>query len=134
MKIPYGTANFAKIRREGYFYVDKTPFLPVLESAELGFSNLIFLRPRRMGKSALVSMMEHYYNRWWAGEFDALLARVPGVGDREALLGVLEQYYNGYRFSPDAAESVFNSDMVLYILSELADRGRFRGFRCRCST
>ncbi|MCC6552351.1 MAG: AAA family ATPase [Polyangiaceae bacterium] len=72
MKIPYGTANFAKIRRKGYFYVDKTPFLPLLESAELGFSHLMFLRPRRMGKSALVSMLEHYYDRSWAGDFDAL--------------------------------------------------------------
>lgn len=28
MKIPYGNANFAMIRREGYFYVDKTPARP----------------------------------------------------------------------------------------------------------
>ena len=33
MKIPYGQSNFADIRRGGFFYVDKTPFLPVLESA-----------------------------------------------------------------------------------------------------
>ena len=36
MKIPHGVANFADIRRGGYFYVDKTPFLPMLESAERG--------------------------------------------------------------------------------------------------
>ena len=34
MKIPYGVSNFAKLRTEGYFYVDKTPFLPVLEDRE----------------------------------------------------------------------------------------------------
>ncbi len=72
MKIPYGLANFATIRREGYFYVDKTPFLPLLESRESGYSSLLFLRPRRMGKSALVSMMEHYYDLARADEFDAL--------------------------------------------------------------
>ncbi len=323
MKIPYGMANFAQIRQGGYFYVDKTPFLPMLESAERGYRNLIFLRPRRMGKSALVSMLEHYYDRSWADQFDDLFrglwihehptpeksayvvlnlnysqvsadgdqaslmrnfceatksavrtlamrhrARIPDldsllgelksyddagalianlcglmagareklfilideydtfansllsggkedlysavtdrtgfvrnfyrtikagtetgavgrlfvtgaspillddlytgfnivknisnrsqfnalagftradvergveellasrpdlagiaeVGDRAALLQVLEQYYNGYRFSPDAAERVFNSDMVLYFLSELADGGRY---------
>jgi hypothetical protein len=72
MKIPYGTANFGLIRREGYFYVDKTPFLPVLESPEAGYRNVIFLRPRRMGKSALVSMLGHYYDAYRADEFDAL--------------------------------------------------------------
>jgi Predicted AAA-ATPase len=32
MKIPYGIANFADVRSGGYFYIDKTPFLPVLEA------------------------------------------------------------------------------------------------------
>ena len=72
MKIPYGSSNFAKIRRGGYFYVDKTPFLPLLESAELGYSHLVFLRPRRMGKSSLLSMLEYYYDMARAPEFEAL--------------------------------------------------------------
>ncbi len=72
MKIPYGTANFAEIRREGYFYVDKTPFLPMLENAEFGYSNLMLLRPRRMGKSALVSMLSYYYDRTRTTEFETL--------------------------------------------------------------
>jgi hypothetical protein len=70
MKIPYGIANFAKIRSEGHFYVDKTPFLPILE--DLGPSYLLFLRPRRMGKSLLVSMLEHYYDLDRVDQFDAL--------------------------------------------------------------
>jgi hypothetical protein len=32
MKIPYGLSDFRQIREEGYFYADKTPFLPVLET------------------------------------------------------------------------------------------------------
>lgn len=72
MKIPYGRSNFADIRRNGFFYVDKTPFLPHLESGEAGYAHLIFLRPRRMGKSLLISMMEHYYDLGWAGAFDEL--------------------------------------------------------------
>ena len=51
MKIPYGVSSFEDIRNEGFFYVDKTPFLPVLESAESGYRHLLFVRPRRMGKS-----------------------------------------------------------------------------------
>ena len=72
MRIPYGTSNFSDIRRGGYFYADKTPFLPQLESAEAGFRYLIFLRPRRFGKSTLLSMLEHYYDLHRAAEFDEL--------------------------------------------------------------
>ncbi|GAK59507.1 hypothetical protein U27_06492 [Candidatus Vecturithrix granuli] len=31
MKLPYGIANFETIRTEDYFYVDKTPYLELLE-------------------------------------------------------------------------------------------------------
>jgi hypothetical protein len=53
------------------------------------------------------------------------LAGKAGLSDRETLLAVLEEHYNGYRFSQDAEERVFNSDMVLYFLRELDDRGRY---------
>jgi hypothetical protein len=69
MKIPYGISDFGTIRGEGFFYADKTPFLPVLES---GYRHLVFLRPRRFGKSTLVSMLEHYYDVGRQGRWDAL--------------------------------------------------------------
>jgi hypothetical protein len=69
MKIPYGISDFGQIRSEGYFYADKTPFLPVLEQ---GYRHLVFLRPRRFGKSTLLSMMAHYYDLGRADRFDAL--------------------------------------------------------------
>ena len=48
------------------------------------------------------------------------LGAIPELGDRDTLLRVLEEHYNGYRFSPGATERVFNSDMVLYFLSAIA--------------
>jgi hypothetical protein len=62
---------------------------------------------------------------------DELLAARPDVAkssalsDRAALLDVLERYYDGYRFSEDATARVFNSDMVLYFLAEVARRRRY---------
>jgi hypothetical protein len=56
--IPYGESNFANIVRDGSFYVDKTPFLHPLEQAG---KFIVFLRPRRFGKSLWVSLMQHYY-------------------------------------------------------------------------
>lgn len=72
VKIPYGMSNFAQVRREGYFYADKTPFIPCLESGDAGHRNVLFLRPRRMGKSLFLSMLEHYYDIGWAAELDSL--------------------------------------------------------------
>jgi Predicted AAA-ATPase/PD-(D/E)XK nuclease superfamily len=71
MKIPYGISDFGTIRGEGFFYADKTPYIPVLEA---GYRHLVFLRPRRFGKSTLVSMLEHYYDIGRKGRFDALFA------------------------------------------------------------
>jgi len=72
VKFFYGDANFASIRTGGGFYVDKTPFLPLLEDPEVGGKNLIFLRPRRFGKSLLLSMLRHYYDISAADQYDEL--------------------------------------------------------------
>ena len=58
-KIPYGISDFARIRREGYYYVDKTGYVPTVESAG---SFLFFVRPRRFGKSLFVDMLRCYYD------------------------------------------------------------------------
>lgn len=67
--IPYGVADFVRIRTDESYYVDKTPFIPLLERAGLFLG---FLRPRRFGKSLLVSMLECYYDRNRFGQFEAL--------------------------------------------------------------
>ncbi len=70
MKVPYATCDFAAIRREGYFYVDKTPFLTSLENTSE--KHVIFLRPRRFGKSTLLSTLTNYYDISRADQFDEL--------------------------------------------------------------
>ena len=67
--IPYGLANFAVIRKQGLWYVDKTHFLRVVEAAP---PNLIFVRPARFGKTLLLSMMSYYYDLKYKDEFDKL--------------------------------------------------------------
>lgn len=70
MKIPYSNCDFASLRQGGYFYVDKTHFLPRLENVDANY--LIFLRPRRFGKSTLISTLENYYDIALAHKFDEL--------------------------------------------------------------
>ena len=67
-RIPYGVANFRRIRVERRLYVDKTRFLPALEQVD----HAVLIRPRRFGKTCWVSVLEHYYDRAWAHEFDAV--------------------------------------------------------------
>ena len=68
-KFPYGTFNFGTIRQEGYFYQDRTHLIPALEAAG---KQQLFLRPRRFGKSLLISMLEHYYDLRRKDQFDSL--------------------------------------------------------------
>ncbi|WP_291598937.1 AAA family ATPase [Bacteroides sp.] len=68
-RIPYGMMNFAVIRRDDCYYVDKTRFIPIIENADKFF---FFIRPRRFGKSLTVSMLQHYYDIAAKDKFDAL--------------------------------------------------------------
>lgn len=72
VQFAYGNADFASLRRSGCFYVDKTPFLPLLEHPTYGGNHLVFLRPRRFGKSSLLSMLKYYYDAAFAHEYDEL--------------------------------------------------------------
>ena len=67
-RIPYGEMSFPRIRRNGWLYVDKTRFLRPLEDERYAF----FIRPRRFGKSCWLLLLECYYGRHWAHEFEAL--------------------------------------------------------------
>ena len=67
-RIPYGEASFRRIRVNGWLYVDKTRYLRPLEDERYVF----FIRPRRFGKSCWLSLLECYYGRHWAHEFEAL--------------------------------------------------------------
>lgn len=59
MKYPIGIQNFGEIRRDGYVYVDKTAL--IYKMADEG--KYYFLsRPRRFGKSLLLSTMEAYFS------------------------------------------------------------------------
>ena len=65
-RIPYGWADFRAMRLENRLYVDKTHFLRPLEEERFVF----LIRPRRFGKSCWLSLLENYYDRKWASEFE----------------------------------------------------------------
>ena len=57
---PIGIQNFEKIRKDGYLYIDKTALVYQLVTT----GQYYFLsRPRRFGKSLLLSTLEAYFQR-----------------------------------------------------------------------
>ena len=68
-QIPYGVADFESVIERDLYYVDKTMYLAELEKQP---DTLIFIRPRRFGKSLFISMMRAYYDKSKAKDFDTL--------------------------------------------------------------
>ncbi|MGN0309373.1 MAG: ATP-binding protein [Bacteroides sp.] len=58
MKYPIGMQSFDRIRQEGYVYVDKTALVyDLVKNGTIYFLS----RPRRFGKSLLLSTLKHYF-------------------------------------------------------------------------
>ncbi len=73
VKFPYGISNFEMLVKEGYFFVDKTRYIKLLE--DLGIRYAFMLRPRRFGKSLWISILHYYYGVEYKDKFDELFGR-----------------------------------------------------------
>ena len=58
-RLPTGISQFRRISDDNLYYVDKTMYLPKMEQVS---DFLFFIRPRRFGKSLLLSMVADYYD------------------------------------------------------------------------
>ena len=105
MKYPIGIQTFSRIRENGYVYIDKTALIHQLVSR----GSIYFLsRPRRFGKSLMISTLEAYYEgrkelfeglaiagleKDW---FQYPVFHIDFNGDNFAKEGVLEAAIEGY--------------------------------------
>ena len=69
-KLPYGISDYEKIVEENYYYVDKTKYIEKLEN--LAERYIMFLRPRKFGKTLFTSVLENYYDVNKKESFDKL--------------------------------------------------------------
>ena len=67
-QIMYGVTDFALIRAENGYFVDRTALIRELERTRYA----LFLRPRRFGKSLLCSILQCYYDVDYADRFEEL--------------------------------------------------------------
>jgi hypothetical protein len=70
IRIPYGKSNYRTLVEENYFYQDRTSYIKTLEDWDSTY--LMYLRPRRFGKSLLMSMLQYYYGLQHKAAFDTL--------------------------------------------------------------
>lgn len=124
-RIPYGVADFIKLREGHEYYIDKTHYLPLLEQAG---RFLFLLRPRRFGKSLLQSVMECYYDAGWAERFDKLFAdtwihRQPTLEQGQYLC--LRFDFSAVSSSPAEVRESFEAHTRI-ILSGVLERNRAR--------
>ena len=98
-QIMYGVTDFARIRAENGYFVDRTALIRELEKT----SYAMFLRPRRFGKSLLCSILQCYYDIDYAGRFEEFFGgldigreptaergSVPVSGQMDMLMNLME--------------------------------------------
>ena len=61
VNLPIGTSDFAEIRREGWYYVDKTGLIRDLLNTRKAKVTLI-TRPRRFGKTLGMNMLANFFD------------------------------------------------------------------------
>ena len=72
-KLPYGISEYQELIEDGYYYVDKTKYLEKLEN--LAEKRIMFLRPRKFGKTLFTSVLENYYDVKKQDKFEELFGK-----------------------------------------------------------
>ena len=72
-KLPNGISNYEKIIEENRIYVDKTIYIEKME--DLADSTIMFLRPRKFGKTLFTSTLECYYDKNRVDKFEKLFGK-----------------------------------------------------------
>lgn len=140
LKLPIGIQDFPTIRTEGYVYVDKTEYLYNLITG----GKVYFLsRPRRFGKSLLISTLEAIFknkrplfNDTWIDTSGYIWTEYPVIridmskADRtspvkfdESMIDLLEQTASNYNVVINSDKK--NAAMVLnFLIDALASNGK----------
>ena len=69
-KLPYGISDYERLVENEYYYVDKTIYIGQLEN--LAEPYIMFLRPRKFGKTLFTSTLENYYDIKKSEKFEKL--------------------------------------------------------------
>ena len=106
-RYPVGIQSFEKLRRNGFIYVDKTALIYELTHS---FTYHFLSRPRRFGKSLLISTLEAYFK----GKRELFEGLAIATLEKEWLeYPVLHLDLSGANyFKPDSLENLLNESLV----------------------
>lgn len=114
-QIPYGLTDFERIRKENYYYVDKTRFIRKVEEA----GNFLFLlRPRRFGKSLFANVLAAYYDVKMADKFEDIFRGLDiyehPTNERNKYM-VLKFNFSGVDPDPEKVNDSFNTNVLIQL-------------------
>ena len=126
--ILYGVADYAEIRKANAWFIDRTAKIRDLESTRYA----MFLRPRRFGKSLIVSMLHAYYDVKYADRFEEFFGGTDIGANPTEERGkylILKFDFSAVAKNPSRVESDFNRyaslrcDTFARVYSELLPEG-----------
>ena len=117
IKVPIGKVSFRTIRQKGAYYVDKTQLLTRLLDAEDMVT--LITRPRRFGKSLMLSTLDEFFNIRNDREDTRRLFEGLAVMEREDLVGEHMAKYPVLRFSFNNVDGVSYKEIVDSILGKI---------------
>ena len=124
LNIPVGVSNFEEIRKNGYYYIDKSGLIGELLS-RTGTKVTLITRPRRFGKTLGMSMLENFFDI--RRDSRALFEGLEIAGD-QALCDVWMNRYPTIFVSfrqVDGLDFTGAYDMLTWVISELYKEHRY---------
>jgi Predicted AAA-ATPase len=119
IRFPYGLADFYRIVTEGFLYFDRTAHIRQIE--KLGDA-LLFVRPRRFGKSLWLRTLACYYDLRLADDFENLFGGLEIGREPTALHNryfVLSWDFSEVSALGDSAE--IGDNLNLYVNDQIVD-------------
>lgn len=136
LSLPIGIEDFKEVRKDGYYYVDKTALIQqVLEKRS---KVTLFTRPRRFGKSLNMSMLKNFFEigtdaalfeglhiskntqmcEKYMGKYPVIAVSLKGVDAAtyeeafSALVDIINQIASQVQFLMDSTKHVFRDYLM----------------------
>ncbi len=118
-KLPYGISNYEELIEDGYYYVDKTRYIEKLEN--IAEKRIMFLRPRKFGKTLFTSVLENYYDLKKVEKFEKLYGNTY-IGKNPTKL---KNSYHILRFNFSGIDTTNEETTILGFKNKVASSIKF---------
>lgn len=124
LNIPVGVSDFEEIRKNGYYYIDKSGLIGELLS-RTGTKVTLITRPRRFGKTLGMSMLENFFDI--RKDSRALFEGLEIAGNQALCAEWMNRYptiFVSFR-QVDGLDFAGAYDMLTWVISELYKKHRY---------